>query len=182
MQQTQELITQAEARVALAEANLSNEIQTTVADAQRYTLGAIERFQQAQASGRRYAGGFDNGGMISDDEFGIVGERGPEIVSGRANVTGRMKTFDVMNKISERMKAVANAQENQVNSVDKTSQISNNNNELNAMIKNLNDSINNLNAGIHNVASINQQQLDTGIKNLRATKGLQGNVLKGVAR
>ena len=182
MQQTQELITQAEARVALAEANLANEIQTTVADAQRYTLGAIERFQQAQASGRRYAGGFDDGGMIPDDGFGIVGERGPEIVSGRANVTGRMKTFDVMNKISERMKAVANAQENQVNSVDKTSQISNNNNELNAMIKNLNDSINNLNAGIHNVASINQQQLDTEIKNLRATKGLQGNVLKGVAR
>ena len=100
-----------------------------------------------------------------------------------ANITGRMKTFDVMNKIAERMNNIASAQENQVNSVDNSTPISNNNNsELSNMIRKLNDAITDLNAGIYNVASINEQQLQTEMKNLRATKNLNGNILKGVAR
>jgi uncharacterized phage infection (PIP) family protein YhgE len=139
--------------------------------------------KQAQAQNRPFFGGFDNGGFIPQDGFGIVGERGPEIVSGSANITGRMKTFDVMNKIAERMNNIASAQENQVNSVDNSTPISNNNNsELSNMIRKLNDAITDLNAGIYNVASINEQQLQTEMKNLRATKNLNGNILKGVAR
>ncbi|EPF6560291.1 phage tail tape measure protein [Serratia marcescens] len=42
--------------------------------------------------GPGYAGAFDNGGIIPRGQFGIVGERGPEIVNGPANVTGRRKT------------------------------------------------------------------------------------------
>jgi len=124
--------------------------------------------------------GFDSGGRIPLGEMGLVGEFGPEIISGGASITGRMKTFDVMNKIAERMNSVATLQENQV---DNSNAISNNNNsELGNMIKNLNDAIRDLNVGIYNVASINEQQLQTELKNLRATKGLNGNILKGVAR
>ncbi|CAI1605811.1 Phage-related minor tail protein [Serratia marcescens] len=42
--------------------------------------------------GPGYAGAFDKGGIIPRGQFGIVGERGPEIVNGPANVTGRRKT------------------------------------------------------------------------------------------
>jgi hypothetical protein len=39
-----------------------------------------------------FAGFFDNGGNIPSGKFGVVGERGPEIVSGPVNVTGRKDT------------------------------------------------------------------------------------------
>jgi hypothetical protein len=178
-----EQIASAEQRVVEAERNLENTISVSISQMQDYTLSAIDRMKQAQAQNRPFFGGFDNGGFIPQDGFGIVGERGPEIVSGSANITGRMKTFDVMNKIAERMNNIASTQENQVNSVDNSTPISNNNNsELSNMIKKLNDAITDLNAGIYNVASINEQQLQTEMKNLRATKNLNGNILKGVAR
>jgi lambda family phage tail tape measure protein len=39
-----------------------------------------------------FAGLFDNGGNIPNGKFGIVGEKGPEIVRGPVNVTGRTDT------------------------------------------------------------------------------------------
>lgn len=44
-----------------------------------------------QALGK-FAGAFDSGGNIPTGSFGIVGENGPEIVQGPANVTSRKKT------------------------------------------------------------------------------------------
>jgi len=42
--------------------------------------------------GNIFAGLFDNGGMIPAGQFGIAGERGPEIVTGPARVTSRVDT------------------------------------------------------------------------------------------
>jgi len=42
--------------------------------------------------GSFFAGFFDNGGNIPSGQFGIVGEKGPEIVRGPVNVTGREAT------------------------------------------------------------------------------------------
>ena len=39
-----------------------------------------------------FAGMYDNGGTIPRGQFGIVGENGPEIVNGPANVTSRRRT------------------------------------------------------------------------------------------
>lgn len=39
-----------------------------------------------------YAGMYDTGGTIGRGQFGIVGENGPEIVNGPANITSRRKT------------------------------------------------------------------------------------------
>lgn len=39
-----------------------------------------------------YAGMYDTGGIIPSGQFGIVGENGPEIVNGPANVTSRRRT------------------------------------------------------------------------------------------
>ena len=43
-----------------------------------------------------FAGAFDKGGTIPDGSFGIVGERGPEIVRGPAHVTSRADTAKML--------------------------------------------------------------------------------------
>ena len=45
-----------------------------------------------------YAGAYDKGGTIPAGAYGLVGEIGPEIVAGPANVTGRKATADMLNK------------------------------------------------------------------------------------
>jgi hypothetical protein len=46
--------------------------------------------------GEWFAGFFDTGGMIGSGQFGIVGERGPEIVRGPAMITSRKETERIM--------------------------------------------------------------------------------------
>ncbi|MFB9996437.1 phage tail tape measure protein [Providencia rustigianii] len=46
----------------------------------------------ASVAGKSLAGLFDSGGYIPRGQFGIVGEYGPEIVNGPANVTSRKST------------------------------------------------------------------------------------------
>lgn len=43
-----------------------------------------------------FAGFFDKGGNIGAGQFGVVGERGPELVMGPANITGRRDTENMM--------------------------------------------------------------------------------------
>lgn len=45
-----------------------------------------------RAWGYGFAGMYDSGGYIPRGQFGIVGESGPEIVNGPANVTSRRNT------------------------------------------------------------------------------------------
>ncbi|HDL8401555.1 TPA: phage tail tape measure protein [Yersinia enterocolitica] len=40
----------------------------------------------------KYTGEYDNGGTIPLGKFGVVGERGPEIINGPAHITGRRNT------------------------------------------------------------------------------------------
>lgn len=54
-----------------------------------------------QISSVSYAGAFDKGGIIPSGKWGIVGEYGPEIVSGPANVTSREKTADILRGASQ---------------------------------------------------------------------------------
>lgn len=46
----------------------------------------------AAAAAVPFAGMYDSGGIIRAVQFGIVGENGPEIVNGPANVTSRRRT------------------------------------------------------------------------------------------
>jgi len=56
--------------------------------------------------GSLFEGFFDTGGRIGAGKFGVVGEKGPEIVTGPAQVIGRRETAELMNQ---------QAQPNQVN-------------------------------------------------------------------
>jgi lambda family phage tail tape measure protein len=46
--------------------------------------------------GSIFAGFFDKGGMIPQGKFGVVGEKGPEIVTGPARVIGRLETESIL--------------------------------------------------------------------------------------
>ena len=48
-----------------------------------------------------FAGMYDNGGAIPRGQFGIVGENGPEIVNGPANVTSRRRTAALASVVAE---------------------------------------------------------------------------------
>ena len=49
-----------------------------------------------QISSISYSGAYDKGGIIPSGKWGIVGEYGPEIVQGPANVTSREKTAELL--------------------------------------------------------------------------------------
>lgn len=53
---------------------------------------AIAEMSGAKTGGSSYSGAYDDGGFIPYNSYGIVGEYGPEIVHGPANVTSREKS------------------------------------------------------------------------------------------
>ncbi|HBB5094776.1 phage tail tape measure protein [Escherichia coli] len=54
-----------------------------------------------------FAGMYDNGGAIPRGQFGIVGENGPEIVNGPANVTSRRRTAALASVVAGTLGMVA---------------------------------------------------------------------------
>lgn len=60
-------------------------------------IASTTALSQSLASAGRFAGLFDNGGTIPAGQWGIAGERGPEIIQGPANITSRRDTADIMN-------------------------------------------------------------------------------------
>ena len=65
---------------------------TITASTGMLAFGAV----MAAMLGALLAGAFDNGGYIPDGKLGIVGEYGPEIVSGPVAVTGRKNTESIL--------------------------------------------------------------------------------------
>ncbi|MEM8215707.1 phage tail tape measure protein [Morganella morganii] len=66
-------------------------------------VAAVEATKQSTTTGgirnanwtipdKKFAGAYDSGGHIPHGQWGIVGENGPEVVDGPANVTGRKNT------------------------------------------------------------------------------------------
>ncbi len=55
-------------------------------------IASTTALSQSLASAGSFAGLFDNGGNIPAGQWGIAGERGPEIIQGPANVTSRRDT------------------------------------------------------------------------------------------
>lgn len=66
-------------------------------------LGAMASVVSATAgivstiSGTQYSGAYDSGGTIPQGKIGLVGEYGPELVEGPANVRSRRETADMFN-------------------------------------------------------------------------------------
>ncbi|EAO5662855.1 phage tail tape measure protein [Salmonella enterica] len=61
----------------------------------------------AAAAAVPFAGMYDSGGVIPRGQFGIVGENGPEIVNGPANVTSRRRTAALASVVAGMMGTAA---------------------------------------------------------------------------
>jgi phage-related tail protein len=61
----------------------------------------------AAAAAVPFAGMYDSGGAIPRGQFGIVGENGPEIVNGPANVTSRRRTAALASVVAGMMGTAA---------------------------------------------------------------------------
>jgi hypothetical protein len=157
-------------------ADLNTEIAETQAKVDA-TRRVVESLQHMRRTGN--IRGFDSGGRIPLGDIGIVGERGPEIITGSNGVTSRLKTIDVMNKMSEAAKSIPDRV--QVEANNSTDSISNSS-EMISELRKTSAGIEKLIASMGKVIDINDQQLYTERRTQRHVKGLNGNLLKGVAR
>ncbi|MEG1651919.1 MAG: hypothetical protein RRZ38_00055 [Hafnia sp.] len=95
----------AQKALAIPSIMASTEMAASAAMAHETVLGGVMSGQMAAnliraqgaisagiVAGQAFAGLFDNGGNIPSGQWGIVGEYGPEIVKGPANVTSRKDT------------------------------------------------------------------------------------------
>ena len=148
----------------------ANEVQKL---ADKYTQGKIASYKQSGM----VLGGFAEGGRIKANELGIVGEAGPEFISGPANVMSAKTSMGVMQTLMKSIRALDNnVQEVQSNiqngiSTNNESSISSieSNKKLDTMISLLGQLI-----------QVENMAVGTQSRQLKATKGLTGNMLRGV--
>lgn len=176
MSEIPEIAAAAVDRVAAAEDHLSNVIINSVdglAAIQAETMSKIARFQSNPS---RYTGGFAEGGRIGANEYGMVGEAGPEFISGPATVMSANTSMGVMQNLMKGIKSLDSSVQN--NGINGQNTISNNNvaeQMSNLMSSKFDTMIQQLQA----LVTIESSSASAQQKTFRATKSLQGNMLKG---
>lgn len=143
------------------------------AQANAYTAARIADYQTGKP-----IRGFSKGGRIEENELAIVGEDGPEFVTGSANVMSTNSSAGVLQNL---MKTIGSVQQSvQENTKNAEAQISNtsaaetNSNEI---LKRF-DTMNSL---LQQLVYIENDAAGTARRTMKATKGLQGNMLKGIS-
>ncbi|HCM64371.1 MAG TPA: phage tail tape measure protein [Morganella sp. (in: Bacteria)] len=76
----------------LKEAKQDQKFVTAVEATKKTTMSGGIRNANWSIPPKKFAGAYDSGGHIPCGQFGIVGENGPEVIDGPANVTGRKST------------------------------------------------------------------------------------------
>ena len=176
MSEIPEIAAAAVDRVAAAEDHLSEVIINSVdglAAIQAETMSKIARFQSNPS---RYTGGFAEGGRIGANEYGMVGEAGPEFISGPATVMSANTSMGVMQNLMKGIKSLDSSVQN--NGINGQNTISNNNvaeQMSNLMSSKFDTMIQQLQA----LVTIESSSASAQQKTFRATKSLQGNMLKG---
>ena len=148
----------------------------TLRQNQQHTNAAIERFRESQQGGRRFTGGFAEGGSIPQGGYGLVGEAGPEFISGPANVMSAKTSMGVMQTLMKSIRSldsnVQEVQSNVANSISTTSA---------AQSQNMNgDKLDTMINLLGQLISVENMAVGTQRKTMKATKGLTGNMLRGV--
>jgi hypothetical protein len=144
------------------------------ADAQSRAVAASVR---SGHGGKLFAGGRAKGGSIGSNEFGMVGEAGPEFISGPANVMSANTSMGVMQNLMKGIKNLdSSVQENSTNSQNTIS----NSNVGDKIDKLMTSKFDTMIQQLQMLVAIESNSVNTQTKSLRATKSLQGNMLKGI--
>ena len=121
--------------------------------------------------------GFAEGGRIGAGEVGIAGEAGAEFISGPATVMSANSSLGVMQGLMKGITnldaSVQNQTKNEQNTISNSSVAT----ELESMVSGKFDQ---MISQLAQLVSIESSSVITQQKSLRATKGLQGNLMKGV--
>jgi hypothetical protein len=148
----------------------ANEVQKL---ANKYTQGKLDSYKQSG----RLLGGFAEGGRIGANELGIVGEAGPEFISGPANVMSAKTSMGVMQTLMKSIRALDNnVQEVQSNIQNGIST----NNESSAFGIESNKKLDTMINLLGQLIQVENMAVGTQNRQLKATKGLTGNMLRGV--
>lgn len=174
-------IQQARERVEQAEATLQSTIQSgnerVMAAVQRaataYTNARVSEFQRTGSTRR----GFAEGGFIRPNEIGMVGEAGPEFIAGPANVMSAKTSMGVLQNLIKGIRGMEGSfqeqskqTQNQISNLDTGSFGS----------SDLASRLDNMISVMERLVSIEYEAAGTAKRTFRATRGLQGNMLKGI--
>ena len=150
------------------------------------TLDNLVELQRAMIRNAQspFAGGFADGGFIPEGSVGLVGEAGPEFISGPADILSSQSSQSVMefmnSMASINRQAAFNAEtavqtptQEQLENISNTS-------ELNELMKMLSGNFKNMNVILNKMLNVENQIAETNRRQYKATRGLNGNLLKGV--
>ena len=158
------------AEIDALESELSTAIQKS---AEAFTRTRIADYQRNPASAIR---GFAEGGSIRAGEVGVTGELGPELVTGPGNVLSTENTRNLLTMMKGLRAQIDNpattAYNNDSNAI--SNSISDN------MVSMLESKLNVQNSLLEKLLRVESGAADTGKRQFRATKGLGGNMLKGI--
>lgn len=148
---------------------LSSAIQRS---AEAFTRSRVADYQRTGFAGR----GFASGGYIRAGEVGVTGELGPELVTGPGNVLSTENTRNLLTMMKGLRAQIDNpattAYNNDSNAI--SNSISDN------MVSMLESKLNVQNSLLEKLLRVESGAADTGKRQYRATKGLGGNMLKGI--
>ena len=141
--------------------------------AQAYTQSKIDAYKKTG----RIVGGFAEGGRIPSGGYGLVGEAGPEFISGPANVMSAKTSMGVMQTLMKSIRGLdSSVQESQTTTANQIS---------NAMQSNVSqssrdDKFDTMITLLSQLVQVESMDANTQKRIMKATKGLQGNLLRGV--
>lgn len=158
---------QEEANRAAAEAERA----ASIAEATQRTVSSLSH--TARTGTPR---GFAEGGRINANEIGMVGEAGPEFIAGPANVMSANTSMGVMQTLMKSIKTLdSKVQERPSNAGFELS------NSINSDLMNgMNGKFDSMISLLSQLINVEAGAAQTANRTMRATKGLQGNMLKGL--
>ena len=151
---------------------------TRAADMADAARRATESLSHMQRTGN--VRGFANGGRISDNELAMVGERGPEFVTGPLNVLDTVSSGNVMSLIQSVQSIGSGFSRQAQDSGTMQQNMISTSNDMRTVVGELQNSFGNMNGLLARLVDIQSGAADSQRKTYKATRGLGGNLLKGV--
>ena len=205
-EETQAALEEARSQVAETEENLAAlqaEKAAMLASGLQETDGAVQAVSQqvqeteaalqqaiteaARASAREAAArlnvplatsGRAEGGRIGANEIAMVGEAGPEFMAGPGMVMSAKTSMGVMGNLMRSLRGMQDTIQTQQSSPDET--ISTVANAMSQVAGNSDQKFDQMIALLGQIANLSGYAGDNAKRQLRATKGLQGNMLRGI--
>ena len=171
--------TQQEGAIKQTQEQISNlKRELLQAQAELHSATKIAMFNASnEPGGRRFSGGFAAGGNIGAGEYGMVGELGPEFVSGPANVMSAKTSMGVMQNLMKGIRGLDKSVQESSSSSD--NQISNSN-VFSDSVGDMNKKFDVMISQLRQLINVENTAVDVQRRTAKVTKGLQGNMLRGV--